>query len=331
MLMIYHTADHGDFQVIRQLGEGGSGSLVYEVSAVADSHQRFALKHLCKLKRSEHEMQFRRFENEMRFAAKHTHDHLLRAVTTDFVTVDGEAQPFYVMPLYPKTLKDLIAEDLAHDRVLPLFHQLLDGVEYLNQFAFVHRDLKPENIFYDAVNDRLIIADFGITDFTASADFALVETEVGVRLMSARYGSPEQVHMGYKPHPFFRDSGEIGLAADIYALGAILHEMFTREMMSSPNAYDSIVEYVIYQMYRSIFGDLPYLDLDGLIMDFTVMRKRLTIKGKYVRVFDWIEQVKANYGYLDELCRLMTIKNVHRRIATIKDIRCFLETRDRFC
>ncbi|WP_140048481.1 hypothetical protein [Thioflexithrix psekupsensis] len=61
------------------------------------------------------------------------------------------------------------------------------------------------------------------------------------------------------------------------------------------------------------------------------MRKRLTIKGKYVRVFDWIEQVKANYGYLDELCRLMTIKNVHRRIATIKDIRCFLETRDRFC
>ena len=48
--------------------------------------------------------------------------------------------------------------------MLPLFSQVLDGVEAAHLQDVVHRDLKPENILYDYDSRTLAIADFGIAD-----------------------------------------------------------------------------------------------------------------------------------------------------------------------
>ncbi len=43
-----------------------------------------------------------------------------------------------------------------------MFHQLLDGIEYMHKVGIAHRDLKPENILLSYDNNKLKIVDFGL-------------------------------------------------------------------------------------------------------------------------------------------------------------------------
>jgi serine/threonine protein kinase len=121
------------------------------------------------------------------------------------------------MQRYGGSLRDVMQAGLAPDRVLPLFSQILDGVEAAHLQQVVHRDLKPENILYDRGSDRLAIADFGIAQFSEDLIVTLVETAPSQRLANFQYAAPEQRVKGQK----------VAQEADIYALGLILNEMFT--------------------------------------------------------------------------------------------------------
>jgi serine/threonine protein kinase len=134
------------------------------------------------------------------------------------VVLDGEKRlPFYVMPLYKGTLRTVIKEGLAPDRVLPLFDQILSGVEAAHLLGVYHRDLKPENILCDLTKKLLVVADFGIAHFEQEDLLTAVETKDQERLANFNYAAPEQRIRG----------GEVDRRADIFALGLILNEMFT--------------------------------------------------------------------------------------------------------
>lgn len=47
------------------------------------------------------------------------------------------------MDLYDESLRGQIQRGIPHARVLPLFSQILDGVEAAHLKHVVHRDLKP--------------------------------------------------------------------------------------------------------------------------------------------------------------------------------------------
>ncbi len=82
----------------------------------------------------------------------------------------------------------------------------------------VHRDLKPENILFDA-RGAAHVADFGcVRDLTASA-----LTQSGAMLGTLVYMAPEQV-----------DGARVGPAADVYALGVMLHELIAGEAPFGP-------------------------------------------------------------------------------------------------
>ncbi|KAL6422966.1 hypothetical protein ACFW04_010458 [Cataglyphis niger] len=110
-------------------------------------------------------------------------------------------------------------------RVLNIFQQILDAVEYVHLQGLIHRDLKPSNIFF-AYDDKIKIGDFGlVTAMTENCDGAhtpSAENEnislknnihtacVGTHL----YMSPEQINgqmYNYK--------------VDIYSLGIIFFEL----------------------------------------------------------------------------------------------------------
>ncbi len=210
------------YSVIGVVREGGAG----RVFAVTDSAGNpFALK--CLFPSLVTTLRRKRFRNEVAFCAKFNHANVIKVVDSGVATWEGINVPFYVMPLYvashrdkplqPTTMRSLLQAGITPDRVLPLFSQIIDGVEAAHLKGIHHRDLKPENILYDAAHDTLIVADFGIAHFEEEELYTAVETRDGERLANYLYAAPEQRSRGQS----------VDHRADIYALGLILNEMYT--------------------------------------------------------------------------------------------------------
>ncbi len=148
--------------------------------------------------------------------------------------------PFYVMPLYRCSLRQLIKDGIKRESVLPLFSQILDGAEAAHLQNVVHRDLKPENILLDADGKTLAIADFGIAKFTEDIVATLVETSPAQRLANFQYAAPEQRTPGKR----------VEIPSDLYALGLMLNEMYTG---SVPHGTD-------FKTIASVSAEMGFLD-----------------------------------------------------------------------
>jgi serine/threonine protein kinase len=160
----------------------------------------------------------KRFKNELLFCLNTNHKHIVRVVDHG-ISLDGST-PFYVMPRYSGSLRDLMRSVSDPESRLRYFGQLLSGVEAAHLSGVTHRDLKPENVLYDRSGDTLVLADFGVADFGEDILYTLVETGQNDRLANFLYSAPEQRMRGQVVSP----------AADLYALGLILHEWFTKEV-----------------------------------------------------------------------------------------------------
>jgi serine/threonine protein kinase len=202
----------GTYVVDELLGEGGAGR-VY--GGVGIDNARIALKVLSAGALSSDKR--KRFKNEIAFLAKNKHKNIVTVIDHGLLHTDGTPTPFYVMPRYDSNLRELMRTGIQSDAVLPLFSQILDGVEAAHLQDVVHRDLKPENILWEAESKTLAIADFGTARFTEDVLATTIETGPAQRLANFQYAAPEQRAQGRS----------VEASADIYALGLILNEMFT--------------------------------------------------------------------------------------------------------
>ena len=191
-------------------GEGGCG-YVFEVET--PSGDRYALKLLKPDAVSTEKL--RRFKNEIAYCSQARHEHIIRVLDHGFVTCQGVKCPFYIMSLFPSTLRTYIGAG-DHDLCLRLFFNVLDGIEASHFASVWHRDLKPENILVSKTN-MAVVADFGIAHFNESLLQTAIETSPHSRLANFQYAAPEQRERG----------GRIDGRADIYSLGLILNELLT--------------------------------------------------------------------------------------------------------
>lgn len=217
---------------IGPLGEGGAGR-VYEVQN--ETGERFALKCLSPDKITSERR--KRFKNEIGFCQRAVHRNIVRVLDTGLVDINGTMCPFYVMPKCQATLRKLMGSMQA-GQILPLFAQILDGVEAAHKLNVWHRDLKPENILWDG--QSIIVADFGIAHFEAEEIYTAVETKVASRMANFMYSAPEQRARG----------ALVDHRADVFSLGLLLNEMFTREVPQGAG----------YRSIASVAPDLAYLD-----------------------------------------------------------------------
>jgi serine/threonine protein kinase len=187
--------------------------VVYEV--LDSEGSAFAIKVLDSTKTSS--VRLKRFKNEIDFCLRNTHKNVIRVLGSG-VTETGET--FYVMPLFSCTLRDVMSKGIKPDAILSIFSQILDGVEDAHLHGVWHRDLKPENILCSPSADALVIADFGIAHFEEEELLTSVETNPGDRLANFLYAAPEQKIRGKS----------VDSRADVYALGLILHEMYTGDV-----------------------------------------------------------------------------------------------------
>lgn len=196
-----------------QIGEGGAGTVLRVISGNGNP---YALKYLSPDKVTE--IKVKRFRNELAFCSKNICPNIIRIIDEGFIRLEDIKCPFYVMPIYQKTLRNLITEGIQADEVLTIYSQILNGVKTAHSKVVWHRDLKPENILYDPVNKQIVIADFGIAHFEEEQLLTTVLTGPHDRLCNLQYAAPEQRRKG----------SNVNHKADIFALGLILNEMFTR-------------------------------------------------------------------------------------------------------
>jgi serine/threonine protein kinase len=121
-------------------------------------------------------------------------------------------------------LRDYCEKNVLDTRQLySIFEQVCKGLECAHSYGVVHRDLKPENIFLvpspdDAAYTAKIL-DFGLAKFYTTSDQQGL-TALGTTVGTVAYMSPEQC----KALPTDGRS-------DIYALGCIIYEMVTGEVV----------------------------------------------------------------------------------------------------
>jgi WD40 repeat protein len=96
-----------------------------------------------------------------------------------------------------------------------LVQTLAQAVHYAHERGIVHRDLKPANVLL-TTDGMPKITDFGLAKLLIGA--GVEQTQSGAVVGTASYMAPEQAGGKTK---------NIGPAADIYALGAILYETLT--------------------------------------------------------------------------------------------------------
>ncbi len=197
----------GAYEVTGELGRGAMG-IVFR--ALGPRGDEVAIKVLAKVK----EETVARFDRERRLAGSFTAREGFVPLLDAGTAPQG---PYLVMPLVSGgTLRDRLKNGaLGLDETLALGTRLANAISLAHARGIVHRDLKPENVLFDAQGTALI-ADLGLAKHFDSADGVSLSRSGALR-GTAGYMAPEQA----------ADAKSAGPPADVFALGAILHECLT--------------------------------------------------------------------------------------------------------
>ncbi|HVS37530.1 MAG TPA: protein kinase [Gemmataceae bacterium] len=202
------------YQILREVGRGGMG-VVY----LAQQHRLnrlVAVKMILTGGLAEAEDRVR-FMLEGELLARLSHPNFVQVYEVGTVEPSpGVVHPYLVLEhvdggsLKARMMKGPLApRDAAH-----LVLTLARAMETAHAQGIVHRDLKPANVLI-ARDGTLKITDFGLAK-ELSGDASLTPT--GRAMGTPAYMAPEQA---------VGNSGSVGPAADVYALGAILYELLT--------------------------------------------------------------------------------------------------------
>ncbi len=207
----------GHYEILRPIGAGGMG----EVFVARDPKlgRKVAIKLLPARLATDRDT-LARFTQEARSASALNHPNI---VTIHEVGATEDA-PFIVMELIDgRDLRTLIGEGpMTVRQVLDIGAQIADGLAAAHERGIVHRDLKPENIM--VTRDGYVkILDFGLAKVVGPApegehtiQLEMPGTMPGTILGTVGYMSPEQA-----------TGKRIDFRSDLFAFGAILHELAT--------------------------------------------------------------------------------------------------------
>ena len=210
------------YRIIRQLGQGGMGSVWLAEDMQLDNKQ-FAIKMLPPILVS-NKRAYRQLKDEALVAMKLTHPNIvtLRAfeenggnpfLVMDYI--DGETLDDY---LYEKckveNVKCKVSGGLSEDEVIRLLKPIAAALDYAHGEGVVHRDVKPANVMIRKDGHPFIL-DFGI-----AREMQETMTRVTGKLSSGTllYMSPEQLN-GDRPSP----------SQDVYSFAAMTYECLKGE------------------------------------------------------------------------------------------------------
>jgi Tol biopolymer transport system component len=218
----------GSYEIVAPIGEGGMGQ-VYRARDTRLARD-VALKLLPPGVSGDPD-RLRRFEREAKTLASLNHPHIAQIYGVETLTAEGRQTPAIAMELVEgRTLGAVISAGLDLADALSIARQIADALEAAHEAGIVHRDLKPANVIVR--DDGIVkVLDFGLAKAAgqepADADggdamtvTSPAMTQAGVILGTAAYMSPEQAR-----------GRAADRRADIWAFGAVLFEMLTRQRL----------------------------------------------------------------------------------------------------
>jgi serine/threonine-protein kinase len=206
------------YRIVRQVARGGMGA-IYEAVHLRLGGKRYAIKVLASRYASNPDA-VARFRREALVTSGLRNEHIVEV--HDF-NVDGELAYLVMEMLVGEDLASRLkrARSLPIDAITRILAQVVVAVDAAHRARIVHRDLKPQNIFLcarDGRDDYVKVLDFGISKLLDSSTMLTAEHAL---LGTPFYMAPEQAQ---------GSSQYIDGRADVFALGAILWELFTGRM-----------------------------------------------------------------------------------------------------
>ncbi len=199
----------GDYEILEEIGRGGMG-VVYRAKQQGLARE-VALKLVASGRLASAE-EIDRFRREAKAAAGLDHPNIVS------VHEVGEREGCHYLSMKLIDGGSLAAQ-MSTRRFSPaeaasLVRKVALAVEHAHERGVLHRDLKPANVLLDRRGEPHI-GDFGLA---CVLDGDLGITKTGAVLGTPSYMAPEQA-AGRR--------GDIGVAADVYGLGAVLYELLT--------------------------------------------------------------------------------------------------------
>jgi serine/threonine-protein kinase len=195
----------GPYAIEAPLGAGGVGT-VY-----AARHEQLGIVRALKVVAPGSDAARERFAREGRVLARlPAHDGVVGVHDTGELP-DGRAW-LALQRVEGATLREAMrAGPLPLERALRLGAEVARALAHVHSHGVAHRDVKPENVLLRAQGGAAVLVDFGLALDTAEDRLTASRLIVGTPL----YLAPEQVDA---------TRGRVGPAADVFALGAVLHE-----------------------------------------------------------------------------------------------------------
>ncbi len=217
----------GDFELLREIARGGMG-VVYHARQVS-LNRPVALKMILAGQLAS-DTDVKRFYTEAEAAANLDHP----GIVPIFEVGQHEGQHYFSMGFVEgQSLSHRLAEGpLPSREAAELMVKVAEAIEFAHQHGVIHRDLKPANILLDAKGNPRV-TDFGLAK-KVQGDSGL--TGSGQIMGTPSYMPPEQAG-GRR--------GEVGPAADVYALGATLYALLTgRPPFQAATPMDTVIQVI---------------------------------------------------------------------------------------
>ena len=198
----------GRYRIVSELGRGAMGVVYKAHDPVLD--RTVALKTIMLGDDVEEREEFQsRFFQEAKAAGRLNHP----ALITIYDFGEEGSLAYMAMELLDGTelSKRMAQGALPLPEAISIAEQVAEGLAFAHDNGVIHRDIKPGNITL-LPRGRVKIMDFGIARLKTSD----LKTQLGVRLGTPKYMSPEQ-----------SNGGTIDHRTDIFSLGIVLYEMLT--------------------------------------------------------------------------------------------------------
>lgn len=159
--------------------------------------------------------EIKRFKREVEQWYKYRHNEL---ILTPFIIKIIQNIPFIAMPYCDCDLREYMKNENSFTDCLIVSIQICHALNYARTKGLVsHQDLKPENILLQDLH-RMYVEKYPFRWKVQLSDFGLANAfqEIGLRNGSRPYMAPEQ----------YNSSSDLS-KVDVFAVGVILHELFT--------------------------------------------------------------------------------------------------------